>query len=171
MQLNPGVVIPKPDPGERMSTAMVMAGDLSQILCKVPPKELPLEELAMVIAARLRVMNYKELPVETRAATIAVRISDLLYSPPPEGVAMEWATPIVLKLLLLWMGDELHWLVSCATATPRTIEGLTPPADAQERIDRLRTSLRTPWITAAPLTDEELKQAKEMLAILEASSP
>lgn len=141
MRLNPGVVIPKPDPGERMSTAMVMAGNLSQILYQVPLKELPLEELATVIAARLRVMNYKDLPIETRAATIAVRISELLYTPPPEGVAMEWATPLVLKVLLLWMGDELQWLVSSATATPKTIEGLTPPADAQERIDRLRTSL------------------------------
>jgi hypothetical protein len=123
MPLDPGVVIPNPDPAYRMVSATMMAGDISAILYGTVPKE----------------------------------------------ANIEWAKiPLILKLLLLWMGEELQWLVSCATATPKTIEGLSPPADALERIDRLQTSLRTPWIIAEEeLTPEQVALAKDMLAIVE----
>lgn len=71
--------------------------------------------------------------------------------------------PLDLKLRLLWLTDELEWLMSLG---PSTIGGFSPPADAQDRIERLRTSIRTSQLDV-PLTDEELEQAKSCLAILQ----
>jgi hypothetical protein len=121
MPLNPGVVIPNPDPARRFDAVIDMAPSLSAILDGTVPKE------------------------ET----------------------IEWVKiPLIQKMMLLWMGDELKWLVSRVRAG--TIEGLSPPADALERIDRLQTSLRTPWIIAEEeLTPEQVALAKDMLAIVE----
>lgn len=56
----------------------------------------------------------------------ATDLSAILYGTVPKEVNIEWAKePLILKLLLLWMGEELQWLVSRATA--RTIDGLSPP--------------------------------------------
>lgn len=74
--------------------------------------------------------------------------------------------PIDLKLVLLWLADELRWLLSLGPS----VAGLSPPPDAPERIDQLCTSLRASSI-ADPLTDEELDRARACLAILQPAGP
>ena len=74
--------------------------------------------------------------------------------------------PIDLKLVLLWLADELRWLLSLGSS----VGGLSPPVDAQERIDRLCSSLRASSI-ADPLTADELDQARSCLAILQPGAP
>jgi hypothetical protein len=71
--------------------------------------------------------------------------------------------PLDLKLRLLWLTDELEWLMSLGSST---IGGFYPPPDAQHRIDRLRASIRASRIDVR-LTDDELKQAKACLAIIQ----
>jgi hypothetical protein len=79
------------------------------------------------------------------------------------------AIPFVMKLLLLWMGDELRWLLPFVDGTEKhQIQGLIPPpSDALDRIERLQAALRTPWITEEELTPEQVALAKDMLAIIE----
>lgn len=101
------------------------------------------------------------------AASFACLLSGL--PPPAEGDWAGMAMPFNLKLYLLWMGDELQWLLPYLNdAKEYKLQGApTPPADAQARIERLQTALRTPYVTSEELTPEQVALAKDMLAIVE----
>lgn len=76
---------------------------------------------------------------------------------------LKQADPLDLKLRLLWLTDELEWLMSLA---PSTLGGFSPPPDARDRIDRLRASIRASRIDV-PLTEEEVEQASSCMAIVQ----
>ncbi|MFS8068928.1 MAG: hypothetical protein ACMG6S_21415, partial [Byssovorax sp.] len=59
--------------------------------------------------------------------------------------------PIDLKLVLLWLAQELRWLLTLGAS----VGGFSPPPDAVERIERLCSSLGESNI-ADPLTADEL---------------
>jgi hypothetical protein len=82
----------------------------------------------------------------------------------------EWtAIPIVMKVFLLFVGDELRCLLPALEGkeTYRIQGPPTPPPDALDRIERLQTALRTPYVTDEELTPEQVALAKDMLAIVE----
>ena len=110
-----------------------------------------------------------------RVARVTSMVSNLvpiLHGAAPKDPWGWVAIPFVMKLLLLWMGDELRWLFSFVHGVEKhQIQGLIPPPpDALDRIERLQTALRTPWITDEELTPEQAALAKDMLAIVEPSS-
>jgi hypothetical protein len=104
-----------------------------------------------------------------RVSGWAIGLTPILYGTAPKD-PYEWmAIPFVMKLLLLWTGDELRWLFPFAAGKEEyKIQGLIPPPpDALDRIERLQTALRTPYVTEEELTPEQVALAKDMLAIVE----
>jgi hypothetical protein len=104
-----------------------------------------------------------------RVSGWAIGLTTILYGTAPKD-PYEWmAIPFVMKLLLLWTGDELRWLFPFAAGKEEyKIQGLIPPPpDALDRIERLQTALRTPYVTEEELTPEQVALAKDMLAIVE----
>ena len=111
-------------------------------------------------------------PVLERAVTVsswAGNITQFLYGTPRKDLYGWMDIPLVLKLFLLWIGDELRYALPYFNGTERhQIQGLpTPPPDALDRIERLQTALRTPYVTDEELTPEQVALAKDMLAIVE----
>jgi hypothetical protein len=101
------------------------------------------------------------------AANFALLLGGL--PPPAEGEWAWMAVPFNLKLYLLWMGDELQWLLPYLNDTKEyKLQGApTPPVDAQARIERLQAALRSPYVTDEELTPEQVALAKDMFAIVE----
>ena len=99
----------------------------------------------------------------------AISLTPILYGTAPKDPYGWMAIPIVMKLLLLWTGDELRWLFPFAAGKEEyKIQGLIPPPpDALDRIERLQTALRTPYVTDEELTPEQVALARDMLAIVE----
>ncbi len=107
----------------------------------------------------------------TRVSSYAGTFTQILHGTPPKDPHGWTAIPIVMKLFLLWMGDELRYALPYFDGTEKhQIQGLpTPPPDALDRIERLQTALRTPYVTDEDLTPEQIVLAKDMLAIVEPS--
>jgi len=105
----------------------------------------------------------------TRVSSYAGTFTQILYGTPPKDADGWTAIPIVMKLFLLWMGDELRYALPYLDGTEKhQIQGLiAPPPDALDRIERLQTALRTPYVTDEELTPEQVALAKDMLAIVE----
>ena len=107
-----------------------------------------------------------------RASQVSVyagAFTRIRYGTPPKA-PHEWtAIPIVVKVFLLFVGDELRWLIPVLEGKETyRIQGLpTPPPDALDRIERLQAALRTPWTTDEELTPEQVALAEDMLAIVE----
>ncbi len=99
----------------------------------------------------------------------AIGLTQILYGTAPKDPWGWMAIPFVMKLLLLWTGDELRWLFPFAAGKEEyKIQGLIPPPpDALDRIERLQTALRTPYVTDEELTPDQVALAKDMLAIIE----
>ncbi len=111
-------------------------------------------------------------PVLERALTVsswAGNITQFLYGMPRKDLYGWMASPLAMKLFLLWVGDELRYALPYFNGTERhQIQGLpTPPPDALDRIERLQTALRAPYVTQEELTPEQVALAKDMLAIIE----
>jgi hypothetical protein len=105
----------------------------------------------------------------TRVSSYAGTFTEILHGTPPKA-PHEWtAIPIVMKLFLIWMGDDLRYALPYLDGTEKhQIQGLiSPPPDALDRIERLQTALRTPYVTEEELTPEQVALAKDMLAIIE----
>ena len=104
-----------------------------------------------------------------QVANMAGSLARILYGTAPKDPYGWMAIPFVMKLLLLWTGDELRWLFPFAAGKEEyKVQGLIPPPpDALDRIERLQTALRTPWTTDEELTPEQIALAKDMLAIVE----
>ena len=106
----------------------------------------------------------------SQAGVCAGAFTRILYGTAPKA-PYEWtAIPIVVKVFLLFLGDELRWLIPVLEGKEEAyrFEGLpTPPPDALDRIERLQTALRTPYTTDEELTPEQVALAKDMLAIVE----
>jgi hypothetical protein len=107
-----------------------------------------------------------------RASEVAVHaetFSLILHGTLPKA-PYEWtAFPIVVKVFLLFIGDELRGVLPALEGKETyRFEGFpTPPPDALDRIERLQTALRTPYVTDEELTPEQVALAKDMLAIIE----
>jgi hypothetical protein len=105
----------------------------------------------------------------SQVSSFAGTFTRILYGTPPKA-PYEWtAIPIVMKVFLLFVGDELRWLIPVLEGkeTYRIQGPPTPPPDALDRIERLQTALRTPYATDEELTPEQVALAKDMLAIVE----
>ena len=105
----------------------------------------------------------------SQAVIYAGAFTRILHGTPPKAL-YEWtAIPIVVKVFLLFVGDELRWLIPVLEGKETyRIQGLpTPPPDALDRIERLQAALRTPYVTDEELTPEQVALAKDMLAIVE----
>ncbi|MEO5731718.1 MAG: hypothetical protein ABI134_19290, partial [Byssovorax sp.] len=105
----------------------------------------------------------------TDVSSLARVFTRILYGTPPKA-SYEWtAIPYVMKVFLLFAGDELRCLIPFLEGKETyRIHGLpTPPPDALDRIERLQAALRTPYTTDEDLTPEQVALAKDMLAIVE----
>ena len=113
--------------------------------------------------------SHNPLDRASQVSVCAGAFTRILHGTPPKA-PYEWtAIPIVMKVFLLFVGDELRWLIPALEGKETyRFEGLpTPPPDALDRIERLQTALRTPWVTDEELTPEQVALAKDMLAIVE----
>ena len=85
-------------------------------------------------------------PVLERAVQVsnwAGNLTQILHGTPPKDPYGWAAIPIVMKLFLLWIGDELRYALPYLDGTEKhQIQGLIapPPPDALERIERLQTA-------------------------------
>ena len=105
----------------------------------------------------------------SQASSIARTFTRILHGTPPKA-PYEWtAIPLVMKIFLLFVGDELRCLLPALEGkeTYRFQGPPTPPSDALDRIERIQTALRTPYVTDEELTPEQVALAKDMLAIIE----
>jgi hypothetical protein len=85
-----------------------------------------------------------------RVATVlsaAMNVAAILHHEP----ALVAADPAELKSTLLWIADEMSWIVADVAGAGKS--SLTLPPDAQERIDRLRL-VATAWNPSGPLPSE-----------------
>jgi hypothetical protein len=75
---------------------------------------------------------------------------------------------IELRSTLLWIVDELSWMLS--DVAREGASSISWPSDAQERIDRLRT-VATAWDPVGSPSSEVLCSARNCLGLLVPSAP
>jgi hypothetical protein len=105
----------------------------------------------------------------SQASSIAGTFTRILHGPPPKAPYEFTAISLVMKVFLLFVGDALRCVLPALEGKETySFAGFpTPPPDALERIERLQTALRTPYVTDDELTPEQVELAKDMLAIVE----
>lgn len=110
---------------------------------------------------------------EMSAEDAAIRIATLLSTVMNVGVilqdenALRASAPVELRATLLWIVDEMCWLAS--SVTRGSMAGISWPADAQARIERLRTVAES-WDPVDPPPAEVTSRARDCLGILQPSA-
>lgn len=111
-------------------------------------------------------MSSEEMSPEESAVRIAtvlctvMNLAALLH----DGPALEAIDPLELRSTLMWVVDEMCWMGSVVAGG--LTEGISWPADAQERIERLRVMAGT-WDPSGPPARELVSAALDCMRILQ----
>lgn len=97
-----------------------------------------------------------------RVATVlstAMNVAAVLDNEP----ALRASSHVELRSTLLWIVDELSWMLS--DVAREGVSSISWPSDAQERIDRLRT-VASAWDPVGSPTSEVVFSARSCLGLL-----